>query len=207
MSFLSRIKDLGKSRDEDEVQPEALVAEGLVTADGAQTVDTQTSHSGLPTSAQEESIISEAAPSEFPADYHDTRLRPEVDLGDQLPPEPKTNLPLIGNLGLERQQRLLVGGVILGVIGLVASAMAALAACKSPPPQAPTAQDSKMPSRDTAAGPAATPAPKASAAATPRDTQRAEKHALRGVDAAVQVHHVPGRALRRWRQQPLQDGE
>ncbi|RRS05251.1 methyl-accepting chemotaxis protein [Aquabacterium soli] len=126
MSFLSRIKDLGKSRDEDEVQPEALVAEGLVTADGAQTVDTQSSHSGLPTSAQEESIISEAAPSEFPADYHDTRLRPELDLSDQLPPEPKTNLPLIGNLGLERQQRLLVGGVILGVIGLVASAIFAV---------------------------------------------------------------------------------
>ncbi len=50
---------------------------------------------------------------------------------------------------------------------LLASAMAALAACKSPPPQAPTAQDSKMPSRDTAAGPAATPAPKASAAPYP----------------------------------------
>lgn len=55
---------------------------------------------------------------------------------------------------------------------LLASAMAALAACKSPPPQAPTAQDSKMPSRDTAAGPAATPAPKASAAATPRDYRK-----------------------------------
>lgn len=55
---------------------------------------------------------------------------------------------------------------------LLASAMAALAACKSPPPQATTAQDSKMPSRDTAAGPAATPAPKASAAATPRDYRK-----------------------------------
>ena len=55
---------------------------------------------------------------------------------------------------------------------LLASAMAALAACKSPPPQAPTAQDSKMPSRDTADGPAATPAPKASAAATPRDYRK-----------------------------------
>ena len=55
---------------------------------------------------------------------------------------------------------------------LLASAMAALAACKSPPPQAPTAQDSKLPSRDTAAGPAATPAPKASAAATPRDYRK-----------------------------------
>ncbi|MFZ5526937.1 MAG: methyl-accepting chemotaxis protein [Pseudomonadota bacterium] len=128
MSFLSRIKDLGKSRDEDEVQPDALVADGLVTANGAQTVDTQTAHSGLPTtSVQEESIISEAAPSEFPADYHDTRLKPELDLlGDQLPPEPKTSLPLIGQQPLERQQRLLVGGVVLGVIGLVASAIFAV---------------------------------------------------------------------------------
>jgi twitching motility protein PilJ len=128
MSFLSRIKDLGKSRDEDEVQPDALVADGLVTANGAQTVDTQTAHSGLPTtSVQEESIISEAAPSEFPADYHDTRLKPELDLlGDQLPPEPKTSLPLIGHQPLERQQRLLVGAVVLGVIGLVASAIFAV---------------------------------------------------------------------------------
>ncbi len=55
---------------------------------------------------------------------------------------------------------------------LLASAMAALAACKSPPPQAPTAQDSKMPSRDTAAGPASTPTPKASASATPRDYRK-----------------------------------
>lgn len=126
MSFLSRIKDLGKARDEDEVQPEALSADGLVTADGAQTVDTRSSHSGLPSTSAEESIISEAAPSEFPQDYHDTRLKPEHDLGDQLPPEPKTGLPLLGQWGLERQQRLLFGAVALGVLGLVASAILAV---------------------------------------------------------------------------------
>ena len=128
MSFLSRLKDLGKSRDdEDEVQPEALAAEGLVTSDGAQTVDTQSSNSSLNTTSVEESIISEAAPSEFPPDYHDTRLKPDMDIvGDQLPPEPKTGLPLIGHWGLERQQRVLVGAVFLGVIGLVGSAILAV---------------------------------------------------------------------------------
>jgi len=126
MSFLSRIKELGKSRDEDEVQPESLAADGLVTSDGAQQVDTQSSSSIIQTAAGE-SIISEAAPSEFPADYNDTRLKPDVDLmGDQLPPEPKTALPLIGHLSLERQQRLLFGAVGLGALGLVISAFLAV---------------------------------------------------------------------------------
>ncbi len=126
MSFLSRIKDLGKSRDEDEVQPEALSGDVLVTTDGAQTIDTQSQNSGLHTTSVEESIISEAAPSEFPHDYHDTRLKPDLDLGDQLPPEPKTGLPLLGQWGLERQQRLLFGAVAIGVLGLVASAILAV---------------------------------------------------------------------------------
>ena len=57
---------------------------------------------------------------------------------------------------------------------LLASAMAALAACKSPPPEAPAVQDSKMPSRDSAAAPltATVAAPKASAAATARDYRK-----------------------------------
>ncbi len=127
MSFLSRIKELGMSREEDEVQPEALAAEGMVTSDGAQTVDTQSATNTVGGITQGESIISEAAPSEFPADYNDTRLRPDVDLhGDQLPPEPKTGLPLIGHLSLERQQRLLFGAVGVGAIGLVISSFLAI---------------------------------------------------------------------------------
>ena len=40
MSFLSRIKDMGKSRDDAEVQVEALSTEGAATAAGAQGADT-----------------------------------------------------------------------------------------------------------------------------------------------------------------------
>ena len=127
MSFLSRIKELGMSREEDEVQPEALAAEGMVTSDGAQTVDTQSSSVTVGGATMGESIISEAAPSEFPADYNDTRLRPELDLhGDQLPPEPKSGLPLIGHLGLERQQRVLFAAVGIGAVGLVISSFLAI---------------------------------------------------------------------------------
>jgi twitching motility protein PilJ len=126
MSFLSRIKELGMSREEDEVQPEALAAEGMVTSDGAQTVDTQSSSLTLGGATVGESIISEAAPSEFPADYNDTRLRPDVDHGDHLPPEPKTGLPLVGHLPLERQQRVLFGALGIGAIGLVVSAFLAI---------------------------------------------------------------------------------
>ena len=79
MSFLSRIKDIGQSRDEEEVQPEALAGEVMVTSDGAQSVDTQQNHSGMHTGSMEESIISEAAPSEFPLDYNDTRMRADAD--------------------------------------------------------------------------------------------------------------------------------
>ena len=81
MSFLSRFKELGKSQDREEVQPEALSTEGMVTVDGAQLVDTQASPSTLQPGATttSDSIISEAAPSQFPDDYNDTRLRPEND--------------------------------------------------------------------------------------------------------------------------------
>jgi twitching motility protein PilJ len=127
MSFLSRIKELGQSRDEDEVQPEALANEVLVTSDGAQSVDTQQNHSGVNTAGMEESIISEAAPSEFPLDYNDTRLRMDADhMGDQVPPEPTSALPLIGHMPLERQQRFLFGAVAVGALGLVISAFLAV---------------------------------------------------------------------------------
>ena len=62
MSFLSRIKEMGKKQDEDEVQPEALSTEGLVTADGPQVVDTQTQAGSStlqsPTTTTSDSIIS-----------------------------------------------------------------------------------------------------------------------------------------------------
>ena len=47
MSFLSRIKDLGKTQGDEEVQSEALSTEGMVTQAGSQAVDTQSSPSTI----------------------------------------------------------------------------------------------------------------------------------------------------------------
>jgi len=123
MSFLSRIKDLGKSQDEDEVQPEALASEAPVTSSGANAVDT---HNSVSSTLQpggggsSDSIISEAAPSEFPPDYHDARIKAEA-LG-AANAESRTGLPVIGSWSLERQQRVLFGAFILGGLGLMLSA-------------------------------------------------------------------------------------
>ena len=123
MSFLSRIKEMGKKQDEDEVQPEALSTEGLVTADGPQVVDTQTQAGSStlqsPTTTTSDSIISEAAPSEFPPDYLDARAELQADTAQT---EPRTGLPLIGHLRLDQQQRTLAGVLAVGVLGLVVGA-------------------------------------------------------------------------------------
>jgi len=129
MSFLSRIKDLGKSQDEDEIQPEALTSEAPVSPSGASSVDIEThSHSQSAVSSTlqpgasttSDSIISEAAPSEFPPDYHDTRVKPDVQ--DGVSNETRTGLPIIGQWSLERQQRALLGTFVFGVLGLVITA-------------------------------------------------------------------------------------
>ncbi|MBC7700650.1 methyl-accepting chemotaxis protein [Aquabacterium sp.] len=122
MSFLSRIKDLGKSQDEDEVQPEALASEAPVTSSRVNTVDTHNSVSstlqpgGVSSS---DSIISEVAPSEFPPDYHDARVKAEAL--DAANADSRTGLPVIGSWPLERQQRALFGAFILGGLGLLLS--------------------------------------------------------------------------------------
>jgi len=126
MSFLSRIKDLGKSQDEDEVQPEALASEAPVTSSG--TPSTADTHNAVSSTLQpggpatsSDSIISEAAPSEFPPDYHDTRVKPDaLDAGGT---ESRTGLPIIGQWSLERQQRTLFGAFIVGGLGLLLSAI------------------------------------------------------------------------------------
>ncbi len=131
MSFLSRIKELGKSHDRDEVQPDALSAEGLISSDGAQQVDTQatasTMHAGVNTTTSD-SIISEAAPSQFPQDY--TEARRNLQVGDGATPRggAQTRLPLIGHLGLDRQQRILGVALALGVAGLMLAAFLSVSA-------------------------------------------------------------------------------
>ena len=124
MSFLSRIKELGKPQDEQEVQPESLSTEGLVTSAGSQAVDTQTPQSTIQAghaSTTADSIISEAAPSEFPPDYHENRQQ-QRDAVDSVLSEPQSGLPLIGGLRLDRQQRALGGALAVGVLGLMFSA-------------------------------------------------------------------------------------
>jgi twitching motility protein PilJ len=121
MSFLSRIKDLGKTQDDEEVQSEALSTEGMVTSSGATSVDTQASPSTIqPTTTTADSIISEAAPSEFPPDYHDTRLKNEIAEHGVM--EPRTGLPVIGSWRLDRQQRFIGGALAVGMAGLLLSA-------------------------------------------------------------------------------------
>ena len=122
MSFLSRFKELGKSQDRDEVQPEALSTEGSVTVAGVQREDAQVAPSTLQSGATttSDSIISEAAPSQFPEDYNETRMQPDLD--GAVPSEVRSGLPLIGHLRLDRQQRLLGGTLAVGVLGLMLSA-------------------------------------------------------------------------------------
>ncbi|MBI2734862.1 MAG: type IV pili methyl-accepting chemotaxis transducer N-terminal domain-containing protein, partial [Aquabacterium sp.] len=130
MSFLSRIKDLGKTKDDDEVQSEALSTEGMVTSSGAQSVDTQASPSTIQpggSTITSDSIISEAAPSEFPPDYHDNRLKAEAAEGP-LMAEPQTGLPVIGKWRLDRQQRFIGGALGVGMLGLLLSAFLSVTA-------------------------------------------------------------------------------
>jgi twitching motility protein PilJ len=131
MSLLSRIKDLGKTQDDEEVPSEALSTEGMVTATGAQQVDTQASPSTLQAGASttSDSIISESAPSEFPADYHDARQRQES--AQQAVLEPQSGLPVIGAWRLARQQRFILGALGVGVIGLLLSAFASVKSADS----------------------------------------------------------------------------
>jgi len=127
MSFLSRFKDLGKSQDDAQVQPEAVVSENVDTAAAmTQSDDTQAAPTTLqPGASNNGSIFSEAAPSEFPADYHDTRLKAEE--GEESPSSGiNTGLPVIGHLPLEQQQRFVFGAFVVGGLGLLLSAFLAI---------------------------------------------------------------------------------
>ena len=117
MSFLSRIKEMGKTKGDDEVPSEALSTEGMVSATGTQVVDTETGASTIQPGGNE-AIISESAPSEFPADYQ----RQNEEISEASLMEPRSGLPLVGHLKLDRQQRLLGIGLAVGVLGLVLSA-------------------------------------------------------------------------------------
>jgi twitching motility protein PilJ len=129
MSLLSRIKELRSSRQEGEVPSASFDVDGLMANGGSKQLDTRSATSSIAPSFQPSglSVISESAPSEFPADYNDTRLKAGFDaMDDQTRPVVNTGLPLIGHLPLERQQKMLFGGVAVGVLGLVFSAILAV---------------------------------------------------------------------------------
>ena len=58
MSFLSRIKDMGKTKGDDEIPSEALSTEGMVSVTGNQVVDTESGASTVQPGGGE-AIISE----------------------------------------------------------------------------------------------------------------------------------------------------
>ncbi|MEY4766280.1 MAG: hypothetical protein RI907_2953 [Pseudomonadota bacterium] len=122
MSFLSRIKDLGKpQQDEEGAEEVVLSTEGMVTSAGAQSVDTQNPSTIQPGTTQADSFISEASPSEFPPDYHDAARQQDAQQAAGLM-EPQSGLPVIGEWRLARQQRFIAGALGVGVLGLLVSA-------------------------------------------------------------------------------------
>jgi twitching motility protein PilJ len=119
MSFLSRIKDLGKTQDEEEVHSEALSTEGMVTTTGVQTVDTQAGSTLQHASTQADSTM--GATTEGMNDFQDTRMRNEFT--EQIAQETRTGLPLIGTWRLERQQRFVTYAGAICLLGLLVSAL------------------------------------------------------------------------------------
>jgi twitching motility protein PilJ len=75
-----------------------------------------------PRGGNDSSIISEAAPSELAADFHETRL--PADHADE--PAGSSGLPLIGAWPAAQQQRVLLALLVAGVLGLVGVGLLAL---------------------------------------------------------------------------------
>ena len=112
MSFMDKIKGLGRERQrDDDVSPfDEIGAEsaGAVTvnADGTATLDMNV----LPLSAAQPdtSIITEAAPSELGSEFSPTRIPQE-----QVAAAAGSGLPLIGHRPVADQQRTLGGMIVL----------------------------------------------------------------------------------------------
>ena len=127
MSFLDKVK--GKARGASSHDSMALAHDDMASVMNPmeQTLrlgpgtlapmDTQSARGG-----SDSSIISEAAPSELAADYHETRQPAERD--DHTPTS--TGLPGIGRWPAARQQRLLLACFVGGLLGLVGVGLLAL---------------------------------------------------------------------------------
>ncbi|MBL0730175.1 methyl-accepting chemotaxis protein [Piscinibacter sp. HJYY11] len=118
MSFLDKIKSFGKGRDSNSLDGDNPVIPlddvmtlDRTTLDGASTATA--SEAPTRTAHMDSSIITEAAPSEI-ADFSETRL--PAGMGDEAN---TTGLPIIGKQPVATQQRVLLGLVAVGLLGLI----------------------------------------------------------------------------------------
>ncbi len=116
MSFLDKIKDSGNPQASSAGEDAHHHGDAATTQAGAEH-DTAAPSSLHPAGA-DSSIISEAAPSELPGDFGDTRLRQEPAAEEAVSLESTTGLPLIGRWSLGRQQRALLITLLIGGVGL-----------------------------------------------------------------------------------------
>lgn len=127
MGLLSKFKGVGEGKPQsdpsedlpfDRAYPVADAGPALMAATGSSAGDTTTLQGQGDTS-----IISEAAPSEMPGEFSDTRLQ---DGDRQSPGSSGSGLPVIGRMPVAKQQRILFATVALGLAGLVGMSALAL---------------------------------------------------------------------------------
>ena len=133
MSFLDKFKSKGR-RDKtaaggditsifDEVVPMGADEGVLMQASTASMTLDMNAPTHPPTRPADSSLLSEVVPSETAGDFADTRLP-----GAYGEAQSGTGLPLIGNMPLARQQRLLTGAVVAGLVLLVLGTVLAITA-------------------------------------------------------------------------------
>ena len=133
MSFLDKFKSKGR-RDKtaaggditsifDEVVPMGADEGVLMQASTASMTLDMNAPTHPPTRPADSSLLSEVVPSETAGDFAETRLP-----GAYGEAQSGTGLPLIGSLPLARQQRLLTGAVVAGLVLLVLGTVLAITA-------------------------------------------------------------------------------
>ena len=121
MSFLDKIKGMGKREAKADPGDDMPFDEAYPVADDLSPEGNAAAAAGPLTDS---SIITEAAPSELPPDYPDTRMQaaeaavPAAAAG--------AALPLIGHLPAARQQRILAGTLGAGLVGLLTAVVLAI---------------------------------------------------------------------------------
>jgi twitching motility protein PilJ len=133
MSFLDKFKSKGR-RDKtaaggditsifDEVVPMGADEGVLMQASSASMTLDMNAPTHPPTRPADSSLLSEVVPSETAGDFAETRLP-----GAYGEAQSGTGLPLIGSMPLARQQRLLTGAVVAGLVLLVLGTVLAITA-------------------------------------------------------------------------------